>query len=270
MHGEYDVKAGISALSKDRGNGHVDRQVFQIDEHFDAYREAKLHARQRPEQHVLRDRLSPGVESTIASWMTTRLQAEYADRELECSTGASLDDVALSIQADLAVLQLDDRLGNRLSYLNVAMPSGWSPEEKIGRPFDRVHAPVPHIESLNQKQDAIAKLMVGATRGAVRFAWTVTDDAALNHHPHRDRSIAHASPLPDHPPSEPLLRVERQVIWGFPEHRSALFLIRTYLYPFDGLASSVRSSLSRAVAGMSDASLAYKNMNRARILERLA
>ncbi|MGB0767890.1 MAG: heme-dependent oxidative N-demethylase subunit alpha family protein [Phycisphaeraceae bacterium] len=178
--------------------------------------------------------------------------------------------IALSIQADMAVLQLDERGGNRLSYLHVAMPSGWSPEEKIGRPFDVVHMPVPHIEPINAKQDAIAKLMVNATRGAVRFAWTITDDAALNHHPKRDRSIEHPTPLSDHPAGEPLLRVERQVIWGFPKHRAALFLIRTYLYPFDGLGGGVRSSLARAVSGMTEASLRYKDMDRGLILDRLA
>ena len=42
MHGEYDVKAGITALNKDVGNGSIDRQVFQIDEQFDTYRAASL------------------------------------------------------------------------------------------------------------------------------------------------------------------------------------------------------------------------------------
>jgi len=150
------------------------------------------------------------------------------------------------------------------------MPSGWPPEEKIGKAFDAVHAPVPHIDPLSARQDSIAGLMVNATRGAVRFAWTVTTDAALNHHPLRDPSAAHPTPLPDHPAGEPLLRVERQVIWGFPERRASLFLIRTYLYPFRTLDRQTRAALADAVAGMSEASLMYKNMDRRLILERLA
>lgn len=269
MHGVYYVKAGISALSKDHGNGAIDGQVFQIDEQFDAYRRVKRRAKNS--QCLFRDNFDVNTRMAIECWATQRLSQEYPGRLNALRPfELGLDGLSMFIQEDIAVLQLDKRGGNRLSFLHVCMPSGWAPEEKIGRPFDEVHAPVPHIEPLSAKQDSIARLMVNATKGAVRFAWTITDDPALNHHPHRDRSIDHPTPLPDHPAGEPLLRVERQVIWGFPKRRAALFLIRTYLYPFESLASPVRSALSLAVSGMSDASLRYKNMDRGLILERLA
>lgn len=273
MHGVYDVKAGITSLGKDFGNGPVDARVFQIDEQFPAYHAAKLESERYPEAHILREGLARGTENVITNWMAQRLAAEYPER---CAglvgAGCTLGQLALRVQEDLAVLEIDDAGANSLSYLHVAMPSGWPPEEKIGRPFDQVHAPVPHIDPISAKQDAIARLMVNATRGALRFAWTITDDAALNHHPKRDRQpqTPPASPLPDHPPGEPLLRVERQVIWGFPDCRASLFLIRTYLYPFDDLPVPVRRALGSAVAGMSDASLRYKNMDRGVILDRLA
>lgn len=270
MHGVYDVKAGITALGKDFGNGPLDAQVFQIDEQFGIYRAAKRAAVSNARCHILQDELSAGTQLAIEGWMMQRLEHEYPGQFRGRPFDAGLDGVAMSIQSDMAILQLDEHGGNRLIYLNVAMPSGWAPEDKIGRPFDQVHAPVPHIKPINVKQHAIAKLMVNATRGAVRFAWTITTDSALNHHPLRDPSAKHPTPLPDHPAGEPLLRVERQVIWGFPEHQASLFLIRTYLYPFDSLAAPARSALAQAVAGMSEASLAYKNMDRAQILGRLA
>lgn len=271
MHGVYDVKAGIHALGRDMGNGEMDAQVFQIDEQFDRYHAAKVAAARQPGRHVLRDAIDEDAEQGIARWMADRLRLEHPQRfsEAELESVNTLDAAALLIQDDMAVLALDGDGANRMAYLHVAMPSGWPPEDKIGRPFDAVHAPVPHIDPINAKQHSIAKLMVNATHGAVRFAWTITDDAALNHHPLRDRNAAHPTPLPDHPVGEPLLRVERQVIWGFPEHRVALFLIRTYLYRFDVLDSATRAALSEAVAGMSDASLRYKNMDRDLILGRL-
>ncbi|MFN3167739.1 MAG: heme-dependent oxidative N-demethylase subunit alpha family protein [Phycisphaeraceae bacterium] len=270
LHGVYDVKAGISALGKDHGNGALDALVFQRDEQFDVYQAAKLDALKHADRHVLRDGLSERTERAIADWVATQLKVEHPARCAGLDEQAcTLDELALHVQEDLAVLQLDEQGGNRLTYLHVCMPSGWSPEQKIGKPFDQVHAPVPHIEPINAKQDAIARLMVNATRGAVRFAWTITDDAALNHHPARDRGAPHPTPLRDHPANEPLLRVERQVIRGLPDHAAALFTIRTYLYPFDDLDLPTRSALARAVSGMSAASLAYKNMDRALILERL-
>ncbi|MFI4862499.1 MAG: heme-dependent oxidative N-demethylase subunit alpha family protein [Phycisphaerales bacterium JB063] len=279
LHGVYDVKAGITALGRDQGNGDADGRVFQLDGRFEMYRDAKRAAQEHPDRHLLRDGLLPGAEYTIARWVVDRLVAEYPSKfamrrgalhctltgdVIDCGRGAlSLDALAMQVQSDWAVLQLEGdeaSPGNRISYLHVSMPSGWRPEEKIGRPFDAVHQPVPHIEPINAKQHAIAKLMVHATRGAVRFAWTVTQDPALNHHPLARKASA----------GDPLLRVERQVIWGFPEHRASLFTIRTYLYTRDDLDERARQALASAVGGMSDASLRYKSMDRAAILAWLA
>lgn len=269
MHGVYDVKAGINALGRDMGNGELDQKVFQIDEQFEIYHRVKRRAKNS--QHILQDDLDLSTSMAIESWIQERFNQEHTSRSIIAKPfDLGLDGLAMCLQEDFAVLKLDNVGNNRLAYLNVCMPSGWAPEEKIGKPFHAVHAPVPHIEPINARQHSIAKLMVNATRGAVRFAWTITDDAALNHHPKRDRSIEHPTPLPDHPKGEPLLRVERQVIWGFPEHQSALFTIRTYLYPFESLMPEVRAALARAVAGMSQESLVYKNMDRALILDRLA
>ena len=66
MHGVYDVKAGITALSKDFGNGAVDQQVFQIDEQFEVYRAAKRAASADPKRHVLRDRLDIDTHNLVA------------------------------------------------------------------------------------------------------------------------------------------------------------------------------------------------------------
>ena len=271
MHGVYDVKAGISALGKDLGNAERDRQVFQIDEQFSFYHAAKLASIKQRGQHVLRDGFDEAVERGMARWMADRLVTEYPTRFAGVwGRDVTLDDLALHVQEDLAVLQVDADGSNRLAYLHVCMPSGWPPEEKIGRPFDVVHQPVPHIGPINAKQDAIAKLMVHAGKGAVRFAWTVTTDSALNHHPNRDRAAPAPTPMPDHVVGEPLLRVERQVIQGFIEHHAALFTIRTYLYPFESLDRPTRQALAAAVSGMSEASLRYKNMDRGLILDRLS
>jgi len=274
MHGVYDVKAGITALGRDLGNGPRDAQVFQLDEQLPAYHAAKLEAAEHPERHILRDNLADDTERVIARWMAARLTAEHPTRfaQADLASMGTLDALAMLVQDDLAVLQINADGSNRLAYLHVSMPSGWPPEEKIGRPFDAVHAPVPHIDPINAKQDSIARLMVNATRGAVRFAWTITTDSALNHHPLRKRDAGDpaSSPLTDHPAGQPLLRVERQVIWGFADQQSALFLIRTYLYPFGTLDQATRSALASAVSGMSDASLRYKNMDRDAILARLA
>ena len=291
LHGVYDVKAGIMSLARDHGNGAVDGRVFQFDDCFEGYRQSKLDAVRHADRHVLRYGLLKGAEVALAQWVADRLVAEHpayfswCDEKsprggLRCARTNEvvelgnaphpLDALALQVQCDWAVLQMDDEGRNRLSLLHVTMPSGWCPEEKIGQPFDAVHTPVPHIEPISAKQDSVAKLMVNATRGAVRFAWTITTDPALNHHPlavaDGDVSARASADLPGYVPGDPLLRVERQVIWGFPKHRAALFTIRTYRYTLADLDAATRSALSAAVAGMSDASLRYKNMDPRAIL----
>jgi hypothetical protein len=90
----------------------------------------------------------------------------------------------------------------------------------------------------------------------VRFAWGVTFDDELNHHPNR--------PKTPFDPANPraFLRVERQTIWGFPRVGAALFTIRTYLYDCNELRRdpATRDPLVSALRTMPPASLKYKGI----------
>jgi hypothetical protein len=65
----------------------------------------------------------------------------------------------------------------------------------------------------------------------VRFAWGLSTDTPLNHHPEPPMNIL---PLQwqgrNFDPNNPrlYLRIERQVIWGLPKYEAVLFVIRTY------------------------------------------
>jgi hypothetical protein len=99
--------------------------------------------------------------------------------------------------------------------------------------------------------------MVNATDGLVRFAWGVTFDDALNHHPDHPRT-----PFDPRRPRA-FLRVERQTIWGFPSVAAALFTIRTYLYDCDALRRdpATRDPLVSALHTMPEASRRYKGLS---------
>ena len=58
------------------------------------------------------------------------------------------------------------------------------------------------------------------------------------------------------------LRVERQVTVPFPEHEAALFLIRTYLTPFEALGPEQQTTLATAIDCMPKNVLRYKNLDR--------
>jgi hypothetical protein len=135
----------------------------------------------------------------------------------------------------------------------VSFPSGWRPENIRGASFAGIHGPVPDFAKL----DAAARSMVGAMveRGPyVRFVWTITADDRLDHHPDGSPRGAWRRDGPG------WLRVERQVTVPFAAVGAALFLIRTYLYPFLSLSGAERTTLARALEAMPEAIAAYKGI----------
>jgi hypothetical protein len=167
----------------------------------------------------------------------------------------ALDALACQVQEDLAVVSVD---GGRhwLSAAHVCLPNGWAPADKIGRPFADVHEPVAGMAEMNRRGDEFARVMVGAVDGLVRFAWGVTFDDALNHHPDRPRT--------PFDPAQPraFVRVERQTIWGLPAVGAALFTIRTYVYDVEQFRAdpALRGPLAAALRAMTDESRSYKGL----------
>ncbi|MGB7160722.1 MAG: DUF3445 domain-containing protein [Tepidisphaeraceae bacterium] len=274
-HGRYDVAPGLMKFVKDLGGGDADARAFQIDSTFDRFRAAKLASRgERPGKYVCSSDLSDAVAGEIAAFVVSRLITEYPSRfardgaSLRCAlTGetlaldsgqvtTTLDALACQVQEDLAIVSTSPDGKHWLSYAHICLPNGWAPAEKIGRSFAAIHEPVAGMTEMNRREEEFANIMVRATDGLVRFAWGVTFDDELNHHPDRSRTVFD--------PSRPraFLRVERQTIWGFPRRGAALFTIRTYLYDCADLRRdpATRQPLVAALRSMSPESLVYKGL----------
>jgi hypothetical protein len=112
------------------------------------------------------------------------------------------------------------------------------------------------MAEMNRRGEEFVNIMTRATDGLVRFAWGVTFDDRLNHHPDKPRGAFD--------PANPKawLRVERQTIWGFPARGAALFTIRTYLYDCNDLRREIREPLVAALLSMSPESRVYKGLGR--------
>jgi hypothetical protein len=173
----------------------------------------------------------------------------------------ALDALASQIQEDLAIMQIMPT-GHRLAAVHLCFPNHWAAQEKIGRDFATIHAPVAGMERLRERGSELVQLMIGARQGLVRFAWGISWDDQLNHHPQPPPGMARFDRFD---PSQPraFVRVERQTIWGFGECNAALFTIRTYLLDCAGIRkiAGERESLISAVESMSPASLAYKGLS---------
>lgn len=301
-NGRYEVKPGLMKLTTDFGNGRLDRHLFQIDTSFANYRQAKLLARaERLDKYYQTLDCSNQVSEAIVRLIVDRLTQEYPEY-FDCQTSSTVtilhnhltqetlyfdpdwqlqhvrtpnclvsppyasafDALAAQIQEDFAVIRRSTDGTNWISAGHICYPSYWALEEKIGREFAVVHAPVAGMEKINQRSSAIVHTMI-TREPMVRFTWGLTTDTRLNHHPEPPSTISQdqwQGRQFDRQNPRLYLRIERQVIWGLPDQDAALFTIRTYFRDCTALKQdpSLRSNLISAIASMSPESLIYKGL----------
>lgn len=306
-NGRYEVKPGLIPFGSCLGNEPADRQVFQIDDNFVHYRQAKLLARtERLSKYYQTCNYSAAVAGAIAHFIIERLTQEHPQHfQAERLTNANLtlhsqltgetlylnanwqlqhvqsqnsplcvpyastlDALAVQVQEDFAVVCRSPNGANWLSAIHLCYPNHWAAEEKIGKDFATVHAPVANMEKINRRATAMVHTMI-VREPMVRFAWGLSTDTRLNHHP---------EPPPDVPINQwqgrsfnrecprLYLRIERQVIWGLPEYEAALFTIRTYFRDCSAIKQDpiLRSQLYSAIESMTPESLAYKSLTQSK------
>ena len=177
--------------------------------------------------------------------------------------------LCLALEEDFAVI---DGASATIPWLAVCLPSRWAPQEKLGRHFAEVHAPVAENALLIEASDRLARLVTGSDRWE-RVVWTVSADPRLHQHPARGKVdwpeaadaeavIALASLRHEHQTFIPVLRTGQ-----------AVFTIRVASEPLDAALGSRDDAarLHAALASMSPAVLAYRGLApvRERLLEAL-
>lgn len=162
--------------------------------------------------------------------------------------------LSLVFAEDFAVVDGDD---GTIPWLAVALPSHWAPEDKVGRHFADVHAPVADNRLIVGASTALTRMVTGADRWE-RFVWNVTPHPRLHAHPR------HVGPdrWQGTPVSRAWWRSERQTFVPVPGRRQAVFTIAVDVV---ALAAAIdtparAAQLHAAVASMSDAVLAYRGL----------
>lgn len=245
------MAAGLMPFGADFGNAERDRQYFQRDREAERYRAAK-EALPPGRFRMLPDGADRGaVHRAVREWMRATLRREHPG--LLAAGETSYAAIAQAVQEDFAVVRRTATGGDETIAVCVAFPSGWRPERIAGAGFKGIHGPVPGFA---ENDAAVASMMASMIeRGPyVRFVWTISADDTLDHHPDEGVRLAWR------PGRSGWLRVERQVTVPFGEVAAALFLIRTYLYPFDTLSAGERSTLASALELMPAEIAAYKGL----------
>lgn len=144
----------------------------------------------------------------------------------------------------------------------VCFPSSWSLAEKIGKPLDVIHRPVPQ---LNQKLAAPIGQFLRRMEPDIAWCrenWGLSRSPELNHHPNRGLPRLDALVKLD----DVWLRVERQALVALPHSESVLFGIRVEVYPLGEVFNdpAAREGLRRALATMPSDVAEYKGLGLAR------
>ena len=163
------------------------------------------------------------------------------------------DAVCSQIQEDVCVMQQNgkDMASNNLAAVHVCLPSHWKPADKIGEDFATIHGKVPGMDKM--KHDKIWSACVN--KGPYeRFNWTLTDSPILNQHP--DKNIGK-----DFDSDDLYLRIERQVLKGFPKVQGLLFMIRTFVINIEELDKEQKISIINSIEGMNADELIYKGLS---------
>ena len=155
------------------------------------------------------------------------------------------DAICSQIQEDVCIMRNDELVTN-----HVCLPSWWSPEEKMGKSMAEIHADIPGMEKTAYDHIWNASLYKGPY---LRYNWALTDTPTLNQHPSKNigKNFDRDSLF---------LRLERQVLQGFPEACAVLFLIRTYVGDIKTMDKKQRVTLGDAVNKMTPDELEYKGM----------
>jgi hypothetical protein len=204
-----------------------------------------------PEHYCLTNKNTKEHLEWEEDWLTVRGNTYLSLFDALCS----------QIQEDLAICQID---GDKdwVAAIHLCAPNHWAAAEKAGMPFDIVHAPVPGMEKTMKHY---FKMLWNITQKGpyTRFAWGISSDNRLNHHPEAPPGIDHDywyGRKANEKVAKLYIRVERQNLIGFPLVNAFLFTIRTYFYEVDECSREEKLALLQAIESMSPESLRYKGL----------
>lgn len=288
----YSTRAGLARFGTDFGNGQRDAQLFQFDKTFTHYRNNKLAVREHDiNDYVCTDAIDAQSLAEATKFILHHLCNEHPDKfslhkssqkmTLDChltnerliiNNDYSLatqqeteyknlfDAIALQVSEDICLIQVTDA-GTKLIAAHLCAANHWSARDKLLMDMPRLHQHVPGFADDNKEPEKLLQGISRKTEAYVRFAWGLCDQATLNQHPQASLEPQSSDDL--------FMRIERQVIWPVPDSEILLFTIRTYFRDCATLDEQQRLALIKAVNSMTEATLKYKNIDKADVLSKL-
>jgi hypothetical protein len=163
------------------------------------------------------------------------------------------------VQEDFCLLQ-DSPSGYRLTAAVLCFPAHWRLSDKLGRPLDVIHEPVPGFAERLAGPAHRFFAALQAPRPVWRVNWSLVGTPELYlppdaHGRAREVSATHAG-------TQLWLRVERQTLRRLPGSGAVVFGIRTYVEPLAEVAAvpATAKALADRIREMPPATAVYKGI----------
>lgn len=147
------------------------------------------------------------------------------------------------VQEDICLMHRTDE-GWRLVAAALAFPSSWRLADKIGRPMDAIHAPVPGFAGRMDQMVTRIFDNLAPMQPVERFNWSLYDDSRLHQPEPRPKSWRNAEGAME--AARVHVRVERQTLTKLPLSGDIAFTIRVHQGP---AAPLVGTRSGRLLAG---------------------
>lgn len=167
----------------------------------------------------------------------------------------------LLVQEDLCLMERGEQ-GWALTAASVSFPTRWRLADKIGRPLDEIHDPVPGFAEKLGAPVARFFDRLKVERPVWRLNWSLLDDPALFQPTGHGRIESNPSITPENAGERLWLRVERQTLRRLPESGAVLFTIRVHRWPLARLAERPEAAgrLKAALETLPPALARYKSI----------
>ena len=172
-------------------------------------------------------------------WHNHRLGASWQFRYGDCSTlpWAPLDWIGRQVQEDLLLLD-GSSAACPLTAGQLCFANRWSLEEKMGRSFLDIHAPVPGFGEQIGRSSNLLLERLKADRPVWRYNWSLVLGGELNLSTKMYAAVQARTPAVTAANCGSLcfFRTERQTLARLPETGAVLFTVHTYRTPLNTLA----------------------------------
>ena len=174
-----------------------------------------------------------------------------------------LDLAGRLVQEDLCLMQRQpDTEVYHLVGASLCFPTRWKLADKIGRPLNAIHAPIPgYAEQLAVSMDRFFDRL-HVDRPVWRLNWSVMDDPTLFQPGGHGRTGVNSAVTAHNAGDTLWLRMERQTLRRLPDSLDILFTIRVHVQPLSRLARRPEraAQLAAAIRALPEPLRRYKSL----------